>query len=159
LDSTTFQATGAFNNAPSGNYYAVVKHRNSIETWSAGTIAFTQNATVNYDFTDAQTRAYGNNLTQVSTSPVRWAIYGGDVNQDGYVDPLDLSLVDVASFNYVAGRGLAEDVNGDGYVDPLDLSIVDMNSFNYVGIQKPQTSKLIEFNVSRRLKKIFDNAK
>lgn len=159
LDSTTFQATGAFDWAATGNYYVVVKHRNSIETWSANAITFTQKATVAYNFTDAQTRAYGNNLIQVNSSPVRWAIYSGDVNQDGYVDPLDLSLVDVASFNYLAGRGLAEDINGDGYVDPLDLSIVDMNSFNYVGIQKPLSSKLIDFNSSRRLKRIYDRTK
>ncbi len=159
LDSTTFQATGAFNSAATGNYYVVVKHRNSIETWSAGTIAFTQNASVAYDFTDVQSRAYDNNLTQVNSSPIRWAVYGGDVNQDGYVDPLDLSLVDQGSFNYLSGRGLAEDVNGDGYVDPLDLSIVDNNSFNYVGVQKPQTSKLIDFYMSKRLKKIFDSTK
>jgi hypothetical protein len=67
----------------------------------------------------------------------------GDCNQDGYVDPLDLSMVDQDSFNYVAASGVQTDVNGDQFVDPLDLSIVDQNSFNYVGIQKPSALKII----------------
>jgi len=159
LDSTTFYATGTFNKASTGSYYLVVKHRNSVETWSAGTISFVQSSTVTYDFTDLQTRAYGDNLTQVNSSPVRWALFSGDVNQDGYVDPLDLSLVDVDSYNYVAGRGLATDINGDGYVDPLDLSITDANSYNYVGIKRPASSKLIDFYMSRRFKNIYDSAK
>jgi hypothetical protein len=137
LDSLTFSSIAGFSNAPSGNYYLVVKHRSCIETWSAGTLSFTKGYTVAYDFTNAQTKAYGSNLVQVSTSPVRWAIYSGDVNQDGFVDPLDLAIVDQASFDYLAGRGLASDINGDGFVDPLDLAITDENSFNYAGIKKP----------------------
>ena len=58
-----------------------------------------------------------------------------------YVDPLDMSLIDADSFNYVSGRYIITDLNGDGYVDPLDLSIADVNSFNYVGIKKPLVSK------------------
>lgn len=141
LDSLTFTASVEFKNASSGNYYLVIKHRNCVETWSASTIAFAQGATVSYDFTDAQSKAYGNNLIQVSSSPDIWAIYGGDVNQDGYVDPLDLSMVDQDSFNYLSGRYVPTDVNGDGYVDPLDLSITDQNSFNYVGVQKPALAR------------------
>ena len=111
-----------------------------METWSANTIAFAKNTTTTYDFTDNSSKTYGNNVTNI-TSGV-YGMYAGDVNQDGYVDPLDLSLVDEGSYNYAAGRGLAADVNGDGYVDPLDLSIVDQNSYNYVGIKRPSVSGL-----------------
>ncbi len=142
LDSVAFSASTTFSNAASGSYYLVIKHRNCIETWSASTIAFAKGSSVSYDFTSAQSKAYGNNLVQVSASPVRWAIYSGDVNQDGYVDPLDLSLVDQASFNYASGAALVTDINGDGYVDPLDLSIVDQNSFSYVGIQNPRSARV-----------------
>ncbi len=141
LDSLTYTATGTFSTAASGNYYIVIKHRNSVETWSASGVTFTKGSTVSYDFTTAASQAYGNNETEVSTGV--FAIYSGDCNQDGYVDPLDLSLVDQDSFNYVAGMALATDVNGDKYVDPLDLSIVDQNSFNYVGIQRPSAAKMI----------------
>ena len=143
LDSLSFTASAEMKNTSSGNYFVVVKHRNSIETWSASAIAFAQGETVSYDFTDAQSKAYGNNLVQVSSSPEVWAIYGGDVNQDGYIDPLDLSMVDQDSFNYASGRYMTTDVNGDGFVDPLDLSITDQNSFNYVGVQKPFTRRTV----------------
>jgi len=143
LDSLTFTASATFRNSASGNYYLIVKHRNCIETWSASAISFTRGAASQYDFTDDLAKAYGGNLTKVSDSPVRWAIYSGDVNQDGYVDPLDLSSIDQESFNYASGLGLSTDINGDGYVDPLDLSITDQNSFNYVGIQRPVSVNLL----------------
>ena len=133
-------ATAIFNNTASGSYYVVIKHRNCIETWSASTIAFVKRATVSYDFTDAQTKTYENNAILVSSSPVRWAMFAGDVNQDGYVDPLDLSFIDQDSFNYASGIGLASDINGDHYVDPLDMSIADQNSFNYAEVKRPWTS-------------------
>jgi hypothetical protein len=137
LDSANFTATATFNSTPTGSYYLVIKHRNCIETWSASKIPFVIKTTSTYNFTNAQSQAYGDNQVQVSSSPVRWAMFGGDCNQDGYVDPLDMSMIDQDSFNYVSGSGLATDVNGDHYVDPLDMSIADQNSFNYVGIKKP----------------------
>jgi hypothetical protein len=138
LDSVSFTATGTFTAAASGSYYVVVKHRSSVETWSASGVAYTKGSTVSYDFTTAASQAYGSNEVAVETGV--YGIYSGDCNQDGYVDPLDLSLVDQDSYNYVAGTALATDVNGDRYVDPLDLSIVDQNSYNYVGIQRPASS-------------------
>jgi hypothetical protein len=141
LDSLTFTATATLSSAASGRYYLVIKHRNSIETWSAAPIAFTQGSTAAFDFTTAASQAYGNNLVAVGSVP-RYAMYSGDVNQDGYVDPLDLSLVDQSSFNYEAGAGLATDLNGDQYVDPLDLSICDQNSFNYVGVKTPVSGRV-----------------
>jgi hypothetical protein len=141
LDSLTFTATAALSTAASGSYYLVIKHRNSIETWSAAPITFTQGSTATYDFTTAASQAYGSNLIAVGSIP-RYAIYSGDVNQDGYVDPLDLSLVDQDSYNYVSGTALATDLNGDHYVDPLDLSICDQNSYNYVGVATPVSSRI-----------------
>ena len=151
LDSVTFSGTATFNTAATGSYYLVVKQRASVETWSASTVSFVKGSTVSYDFTDAQTKAYGDNQVQVNSSPVRWAIYGGDCNQDGYVDPLDMSLIDQDSFNYVSGTGLATDVNGDHFVDPLDMSIADQNSFNYVGIKRPVTAKQLNVHVRPQL--------
>ena len=151
LDSLTFTTSAGFNTAATGSYYVVVKQRSSVETWSATAITFTKGSTVSYDFTDAQNKAYGDNLIQVSSSPVRWAIYGGDSNQDGYVDPLDMSLIDQDSFNYVSGAGLATDVNGDHFVDPLDMSIADQNSFNYVGIKRPIAAGKVQ--VHQRVKR------
>jgi hypothetical protein len=160
LDSLTFTSLATFNNASTGSYYLIVKHRNCIETWSAGTIAFAKGSTASYDFTDAQSKAYGNNLIQVSSSPERWAIYSGDVNQDGYVDPLDIALIDNDSYYYISGNALSTDLNGDRYTDPLDLSIADINSFNYIGIQKPSLLKIASPKEHRKLlNKIIDTQK
>lgn len=142
LDSLTFTAAAALANANSGYYYVVVKHRNSIETWSSQTLAYVRGNVITYNFTDSLSKAYGSNLIQVSTSPELYGMYSGDVNQDGYVDPLDLSLVDQDSFNYISGVALATDINGDHFVDPLDLSIVDQNSFNYVGVKTPAAGRI-----------------
>ncbi len=139
LDSLTFTATATMSAANSGTYFIVVKHRNSVETWSASGVAYTKGSTTSFDFTTAATQAYGSNEIEVTTGV--YGIYGGDCNQDGYVDPLDLSMVDQDSFNYVSGRAGVTDVNGDGYVDPLDLSIVDQNSFNYVGVKLPVSGR------------------
>ncbi len=141
LDSLSYTATGTMNNAVNGSYYIVVKHRNSIETWSAAAQTFTKGATTTFDFTSAASQAYGSN--EVLLDNGSYAIYSGDSNQDGYVDPLDLSLVDQDSFNYIAGRSLTTDINGDGFVDPLDLSVTDQNSFNYVGVQRPAAGRII----------------
>ena len=143
LDSLTFTGTATFSTADAGSYYIVVKQRASIETWSASAVAFTKGETVAYNFTDGQNKAYGDNQLLINSSPVRWAMYGGDSNQDGYVDPLDMSLIDQDSFNYVSGAGLITDINGDHFVDPLDMSIADQNSFNYVGIKRPVSAKTV----------------
>ncbi len=140
LDSLTFQASASMSAAESGSYYIVIKHRNSIETWSASAVSYTKGSTANYDFTTDASAAYGSNEVAVGSAG-RYAMFSGDCNQDGYVDPLDLSMVDGDSFNYVSGRALSTDVNGDGYVDPLDLSIVDQNSFNYVGVRLPVSGR------------------
>ena len=139
LDSLTFTATVTLNTAASGTYYIIVKHRSCIETWSASGVTYSKGSTTTYDFTTAASQAYGSNEIAVATDV--YAIYSGDCNQDGYVDPLDLSMVDQDSYNYASGRALATDINGDGYVDPLDLSIVDQNSYNYVGVNIPVSGR------------------
>lgn len=108
-------------------YYFIVKHRNSIETWSAAAQIFNSFDLV-YDFTSAQNKAYGNNLVQKGS---RWCIYSGDVNQDGLVDLTDLLLVSTDSFNFVIGY-TTTDVTGDNIVDLSDLALVDTNNLNLV---------------------------
>ncbi|MBK9227587.1 MAG: hypothetical protein IPL67_11190 [Ignavibacteria bacterium] len=126
-----------FSNASSGQYYITVKHRNSIETWSrAGGENITVGSTLNYNMSDQQNRAFGNNLKQIDNSPVRFAIFSGDVNQDGFVDGSDMSNIDNDAFNFVSGY-VASDVNGDGTVDGSDGSITENNSFAFVGSIKP----------------------
>lgn len=116
------------------SYFIVVRHRNAVETWSASSLSFTSGI-LNYDFTTAQNKAYGNNMVRKGTS---WCVYSGDVNQDGIVDIADLVLVDNDNYSFVTGY-LPTDINGDGIVDVTDLVLVDYNSLNYVSKVTPST--------------------
>lgn len=129
LDSISFNASAIFRAAASGSYYIVVKHRNSIETWSkAGGMLYQIDSVMSYDFTSSQSQAFGNNLIQKGT---KFCMFSGDINQDGIIDLTDLSLADNDAYNFATGY-LITDVNGDYFVDVADISIIDNNAFNVV---------------------------
>ncbi|MBK7214007.1 MAG: hypothetical protein IPH88_12065 [Bacteroidales bacterium] len=119
---------------PSANssYYLIVKQRNSISTWSSVPVNLGAEQ-VNYDFTDAPSKAYGNNL--VPSGSV-WLIYGGDVNADGLVDSGDMIDIDNAASVFATGY-LPEDANGDGLVDAEDMILVDNNVTGFAGVIHP----------------------
>ena len=107
-------------------YYLQVEHRNSIETWSANPAAFDfLSGTLLYDFTVSADSAYGSNQVNVEDIPLRYAMFGGDANQDDIVDAGDIGLVenDISSSGYID-----TDMTGDDYVDAEDLSLVENNS-------------------------------
>ena len=116
--STSGTGTTSFQRAPNGSYYIVIKHRNHLETWSSLPQTFTTGNLVNYDFTTASNKAYGNNMKQVGSV---WVFWGGDINQDGNVDLNDY-------FAYVPQFGhdayISADLNGDTYADGYDLPIL-----------------------------------
>jgi hypothetical protein len=115
------------------SYYLTIEHRNCITTVSALPVSFAAGS-VNYDFTDAPSKAFGNNMIQVNIGV--WAIYSGDVNKDGIVDTADMTAVDNDNYNYAIGY-LNTDINGTGYVDTSDMSFVDNNSNAVIMIQTP----------------------
>jgi hypothetical protein len=121
------------------SYYIVVRHRNSIETWSASGNTFSA-STLSYNLTSAQSQAYGSNLV---LKGAKWCIFGGDVNQDGGVDLYDLSAVDNDNANFATGY-VNTDVNGDGIVDLFDLSIVDNNNNAFIGKVVPTGTSAIK---------------
>ncbi len=122
-----------FSEAESKPYHIVIKHRNSIETWSSNPVQFSDTSIVNYDFTSAQSQAYGNNMILVSGS---WCIFSGDVNQDGTVDATDVSTIDNDAANFVSGY-VVTDLTGDDFVDGTDFAIGDNNAANFVGTITP----------------------
>lgn len=137
LINTAGQGVAKFKFAETGDYYLVLRHRNSIETWSKiGGEHFVKGTSTSYDFTSNNSQAFGNNMKLVGS---KWCIYGGDVNQDGLVDLSDLSLTDVDNLNYVVGYTVT-DVNGDGIVDLSDITLIDNNNFNFVSVIKPYMS-------------------
>lgn len=130
--------TGIFTffNATNGvNYYIDFRHRNTIQTWSSTTQPFTAGV-MNYNFTNLITKAYGNNMKQVDTSPVRFASYNGDVNQDEVIDVGDIILIYNDLLNSASGY-INTDLNGDGITDVSDLIIAYNNALNNVTVIRP----------------------
>ncbi|MEO8211524.1 MAG: dockerin type I domain-containing protein, partial [bacterium] len=73
---------------------------------------------------------------QVDNSPVKFAIYSGDVNQDGVIDGSDAAIIDNDAYNFITGY-VESDVNGDGIVDGSDAIIVDNNIRRFVSVIRP----------------------
>jgi len=117
------------------NGYRVFKHRNSIETWSSSPVPFTGD-TSSFDFTTAASEAFGSNQIQVNTSPVRFAIYNGDVNQDGSIDLSDIVIVNNNASIFLAGY-IETDIDGNNITDLSDLLITYNNSSNFISSMKP----------------------
>lgn len=109
------------------DYFLVVKHRNSIETWSSAGNKFILNS-LDYDFTTTNLSAYGSNL---ALSGNRYCIYTGDINQDGTVDVTDISMTANDAAESMSGY-LLSDLNGDNYADASDISLVANNATNSV---------------------------
>lgn len=125
-----------FNTAVNGvNYYVVMKHRNSVETWSKNPAAFSA-GTLAYNFSTAATTAYGDNQKSIDASPVRFGIFSGDVNQDGFVNGTDLNSTFNNSSMFASGY-LSTDINGDNVTNFADIVIVNNNSIMFVGKETP----------------------
>lgn len=114
-----------FNSVPDGSYYIVIKGSNFLQTSSSAPQIIGVNTTLDYDFTTASSKAYGNNMIQVNSGV--WAFYSGDINQDEAIDLSDVSQVSNDSDNSVYGDVLT-DLNGDGSVDLSDSSLISNNS-------------------------------
>jgi hypothetical protein len=73
---------------------------------------------------------------QIDNSPLRFAVYSGDVNQDETIDASDLSIVENDVAVSLSGY-FTSDLNGDNFADASDLSIVDNNASNSVSSVLP----------------------
>jgi choice-of-anchor B domain-containing protein len=130
----TISLTGNFkmNYALAGEYYISLKHKNSLETWSkAGGEDYDPMTLESYNFTGSAAQAFGSNMAPVDFTPVRFALFSGDVNQDGAIDGSDAGIIDNDASNFVSGN-VVTDLNGDYIVDGSDVSIVDNNASNFV---------------------------
>ena len=126
-----------FGLAVTGQYYIAAKHRNSIETWSkAGGETFTAFGTMNYNLSSTSSQAFGNNITSIDVSPVRFAIFSGDENQDGIIDATDISDIENDAANSVFGY-VPTDITGDDAVDASDISLAENNAVNSIGVVTP----------------------
>jgi hypothetical protein len=124
--STTF--TGI-----NGNYFIVIKHKNSLSTWSNAPIAIA-NGTITYDFSNAINKAFGSNMIQLESNV--YGIYSGDINQDGAIDNADFSMWEIDATLFNTGY-LATDLDGGGSVDNGDFSIWELNSALFIAEVTP----------------------
>jgi endonuclease G, mitochondrial len=146
LLSASGVGTFTFSSAVNGtNYYLVVKHRNSVETWSASAQSFSSYALI-YDFTTISTQAYGSNLI---LQDGKYCLYSGDVNQDGFVTGDDFAGVDNDGSNFE--YHLVNDLNGDGFVTGDDFTYIDNNGANFISINKPTSAPTSVLNVTGTL--------
>ncbi|MBV6480063.1 MAG: hypothetical protein HGGPFJEG_02897 [Ignavibacteria bacterium] len=134
---TTLDSAGKgifiFNNSsPGSQYYIVVKHRNSVETWSSGGILIT-NGIADYDFTTSSSQAFGNNLVLKGS---RHCVFSGDCDQDKVIDGADLSFMDNSVLSSLTGY-VTSDINGDLVTDGSDFLIVDNNAFKMIVSRNP----------------------
>lgn len=119
-----------------GYYYISLNHKNSLETWSANTVKLMPNST--YDFSNNISKAYSNNMN----TPMRfisigkYALFSGDVNQDGSINEFDLEQVENTAINTEFGYH-NDDLNGDGVVDIIDLQIIENNKSLFLNIARP----------------------
>ena len=123
-----------------------LKHRNSIETWSSYSTnsplksdnSFSPlNSSASYDFTTAKSKAFGSNQIQVDNSPVnKFALLGGDVNQEGHVDLTDVLAVYNDASNFVTGY-VNSDVTGEKLTDLTDVILTYNNAGNFVSVIRP----------------------
>ncbi|MBL7765300.1 MAG: hypothetical protein JNJ58_04360 [Chitinophagaceae bacterium] len=111
------------------DYYIVVRHRNAVTTWSASPVNMNSTPFA-YDFTTSANHAYG--MNQIQVAPGVWALYSGDINQDGGIDGDDFNALDP---DVQAGNGgyLNTDLDGSGGVDGDDFNIFDPNAQIGVG--------------------------
>jgi hypothetical protein len=129
----TFTFRVAVNGTP---YYIAVKHRNVVETWSAGGNTFSASY-LEYNFTDNIAKAYtdGSILPMIQKNG-KWCIKNGDVNHDGSVDITDLIAIDNDASSFVTGY-VDTDCTGDDVIDLSDLIIADNHNSNFVVKQVP----------------------
>lgn len=111
-----------------GSYYVVVKHYNTVSTWSAVPVVL-GSAMSQYDFTTSSSKAFGANQIEVESGI--WAMYSGDLNQDENVDLLDANELE-SRINNFDSCYLPSDLNGDGNTDLLDTPILEYNIEHFI---------------------------
>ncbi|MEZ5046570.1 MAG: hypothetical protein R2831_06225 [Chitinophagaceae bacterium] len=128
--SASFTFPAATNNQ---SYYIVLKHRNTIETWSANPVLLTTNTS--YNFSTAATKAYGDNQIDIFNEGI-FSLYNGDVNNDNFIDIFDFLDWDIENQNFSSGYYNA-DINGDGFVDIFDFLLWDNNNQFFISSITP----------------------
>ncbi len=129
-----------FPSAVYGNeYYIILKHRNSLETWSSIPVLF-DDTLIQYDFSTSAGQAYGNNLVNMDGE---YCLFSGDVSngiihgvQDGIIDHNDYEAMEEGILLFITGYSVF-DLTGDGIVESSDISLGETNAFLNLIVQRP----------------------
>ncbi len=135
LDSAGKGTFNFYNMSNPADFFIVIKHRNSIETWSSIPTNFASDV-LNYDFSTFAGKAYGFNMTQIDASPVRYGIFNGNTNKDLTVDATDVVNVYNDGNNFSSGY-ITSDMTGDNITDLTDLVLTHNNAKNFVTVVRP----------------------
>lgn len=125
--TTKLSFDGLFNSRP---YYLQLDHRNSIGIWSANPKIFVYYNSSSL-FYLSSIAAYGNNLVQVDASPIVFALYGGDQNQDGVVSLNDIVNVYNSASSFTTGY-IQSDMTGDNIANLNDIVLTYNNSSLFI---------------------------
>ena len=87
-----------------------------------------------YDFSSLQSKAYGGNIHALGDG--FFAIWSGDVNQDGFIESSDYSSVENSSQLFLFGY-VNDDLTGDGIVESADYSLIENNSQLFLIVARP----------------------
>ena len=107
-----------FSGMNSGNYYVVVNHRNHLPIMSSVPLELSSIDAELYDFSTAQSKAYGINAMK-NMGDGNFAMMAGDINADGnidYANDLLIHWLPLFGFNGY----YSEDINLNGDVDYSD---------------------------------------
>ncbi len=115
------------------DYYIVVKHRSSLETWSSVPFGFNDPDTL-YNFSDSLGKAYGNNMRQMAAGI--FAFHSGDINQNGVIDITDYNLLQTKITQFSYGY-LPEDLTGDWLIEASDFALMENKFFQLLTRLKP----------------------
>jgi hypothetical protein len=82
--------------------------------------------------------AYGDGVNPAmrEVSGGKYALYSGDINQDGTIDIFDLQIAENDASNFTFGYN-SSDVNGEGNTDIFDLQLIEVNSGLYPFVARP----------------------
>ena len=65
-----------------------------------------------------------------------WALYSGDINQDGNIDTIDYPFLETDTNNFATGN-YTTDLNGDGNVDTIDYPLLETNTNGFISVAHP----------------------
>lgn len=115
-----------------GEFWIAVRGRNALQVWSSLPVTLIE--TNSYDFSKSNSSSFGDNLMEIK--PGVFALYSGDINQDGTVDGLDMGAAEISINRHNIGY-FTEDLDGTGKVEEADLKIAEENANLFVSLAVP----------------------